>query len=275
MKNNQEILNVDNLTISFTQYVKGLRTKKITPIKSLNVSINAGEILAVIGASGSGKSLLAHAILGILPNNATCGGNITYCGEPLTEKRKAALRGKEISFIPQSVNYLDPLMKVSDQVKIGLPKKEASQKQRELFIRYGLKEGDGNLYPFQLSGGMLRRVLFATSVRDNIKLVIADEPTPGIHPEALSAILNQLRTFADEGAAVMLITHDIISALTVCDRVTVLNDGYTIETTLAENFSEYGERLQHEYSRALWNALPQNSFSTYKEVKTCLSKEII
>ncbi|SKC54288.1 ATP-binding cassette domain-containing protein [Maledivibacter halophilus] len=266
MKKDKQILSVKNLNISFTQYYKGLRAKRVNPIKSLSVTINAGEIMAVIGASGSGKSLLAHAILGILPNNATCGGDIIYCGEPLTEERKIQLRGKEISFIPQSVNYLDPLMRVSEQVKIGLPKKEADKKQKELFLRYGLKEKDGALYPFQLSGGMLRRVLFATSVRDNIKLVIADEPTPGIHPEALSAMLNQLRTFADDGAAVMLITHDIVSALTVCDRVTVLKDGQTIETTMAENFSLDGRNLKHEYSRALWNALPQNSFSIYKEV---------
>ena len=270
MKKSKQILSVQNLKISFTQYVKGLKTRRITPIKSLHVSINAGEIMAVIGASGSGKSLLAHAILGILPGNATCDGDIIYCGKPLTAEKKIQLRGKEISLIPQSVNYLDPLMRVAEQVKIGLPKKDANKRQQELFRRYGLKEKDGDLYPFQLSGGMLRRVLFATSVRDNIKLVIADEPTPGIHPEALSAILNQLRAFADDGAAVMLITHDIVSALTVCDRVTVLKDGKTIETAKADKFSADGKGLQHWYSRALWNALPQNSFSIYEEVQACL-----
>ncbi len=270
MKESKQILSVENLKICFTQYVKGLKTRRITPIESLNVSINEGEIMAVIGASGSGKSLLAHAILGILPSNAICDGDITYCGQPLTEEKKIELRGKEISFIPQSVNYLDPLMRVSEQVKIGLPKKDADKQQKELFHRYGLKEKDGELYPFQLSGGMLRRVLFATSIRDNIKLVIADEPTPGIHPEALSTILNQLRAFADDGAAVMLITHDIVSALTVCDRVTVLKDGKTIETTMAENFSADGRHLQHWYSRALWNALPQNSFSVHEEVEAWL-----
>lgn len=266
MKHNSEILQVKDLKISFTQYVKGLKTKQITPIESLSLSIKAGEIMAVIGASGSGKSLLAHAVLGILPSNATCTGSIIYDGKELTEDRKAKLRGKEISFIPQSVNYLDPLMKVSKQVKIGLDKKNADKVQNDLFLSYGLKKEDGDLYPFQLSGGMLRRVLFATSVRSGIKLVIADEPTPGIHPDALSAILNQLRKFADDGAAVMLITHDIVSALSVCDRVTVLKDGTTIETTNADNFSGDGENLKHEYTRALWSALPQNKFILAQEV---------
>lgn len=266
MKAKQEILKVKNLSVSFTQYVKGLKLKKITPIESLSIQIHKGEIMAVIGASGSGKSLLAHAVLGILPNNASCGGTITYCGEPLTEQRKIELRGKEISFIPQSVNYLDPLMRVSEQVKIGLPKEQADEIQKDLFNTYGLKESDGKLYPHELSGGMLRRVLFATSVRSGIKLVIADEPTPGIHPEALSAILNQLRKFADDGAAVMLITHDIVSALTISDTITVLKDGQTIETTKAENFSGAGENLTHKYTRSLWNALPQNNFTAYKGV---------
>ena len=270
MKDKQTVLKVDNLSISFTQYVKGLKTRNITPIKSLSIAIEAGEVLALVGASGSGKSLLAHAVLGILPGNATCGGTITYCGQPLTESSKARLRGKEISFIPQSVNYLDPLMRVADQVKIGLPRDNAESIQKDLFSRYGLKEKDGRLYPFELSGGMLRRVLFATSVRSGIKLVIADEPTPGIHPEALSAILNQLRKFADEGVAVMLITHDIVSALTISDKVTVLKNGSTVETTLAEKFTDNGEKLQHPYTRSLWNALPQNSFFNYKGVSDWL-----
>lgn len=263
------ILTVENLSVSFQQYVKGLSQKLITPIHSLNIDLKEGEIHAIIGASGSGKSLLAHAILGILPYNAICKGNITYMGEPLTEKRKEQLRGKEIAFIPQSVNYLDPLMKVGKQIKIGLPKKDANVIESQLLERYDLKPEDKERYPFELSGGMLRRILFATSVRQGIKLVIADEPTPGIHPEALSAILNQLRTFADEGAAVMLITHDIVSALNISDRVTVLRSGEAIETVDADCFEGRGERLSHEYTKALWRCLPINEFTLCQEAKTC------
>lgn len=263
----KDILTVTDLSVSFSQYIKGLRMKEVTPIQSLSLSLKEGEVLAVIGASGSGKSLLAHAILGILPSNATCKGSIDYCNEPLTEKRKSELRGKEIAFIPQSVNYLDPLMRVGKQVRIGLDKDKAQQIQLELFNQYGLSDDTAKLFPFELSGGMLRRVLFATSVKKGIKLVIADEPTPGIHPEALSAILNQLRKFADEGAAVMLITHDIVSALTICDRVSVLRDGQTIETVSAECFEGIGEKLNHPYTKALWNSLPQNQFTLYEGVE--------
>lgn len=258
MKNN--ILEVNNLSISFTQYSRGLDTIRITPVKSLNISIKKGEILAIVGASGSGKSLLAHAVMGILPINASIEGEMYYNGVLMDQKRIEKLRGKEIAFIPQSVNYLDPLMKVKDQVQIGLPKDRAKAVQEQLFGKYGLKKSDGDLYPFQLSGGMLRRVLFATSVKDDIKLVIADEPTPGIHPEALNAILTQLRSFADRGMAVMLITHDIVSALKICDYVTIFKDGGNIETAPARAFKGNGSELKTDYAKNLWNSLPQNEF---------------
>lgn len=270
MSSKSTILEVKGLKISFTQYTKGLKTKTVTPIKELNLSIRAGEIMGVVGASGSGKSLLAHHVLGILPANASTSGSISYRGQELTQSLKKKLRGREIAFIPQSVNYLDPLMRVGGQVRLGLEKKVAAQKQEELFKHYGLEKGDGRLYPHELSGGMLRRVLFATCIKEGIRLVIADEPTPGIHPEVLEKVLEQLKGFAEQGAAVMLITHDIISALTICDRITVLNKGKTVETTEAANFSGSGDRLSEEYTRGLWNALPQNSFRVSKEVERWL-----
>lgn len=254
------LLQVEKLSIGFSQYFKGTRKRIIQPIADLNVDICEGEIVAVVGASGSGKSLLAHSILGILPGNAICSGSITYRGEELTEKRKCQLRGKEISFIPQSVNYLDPLIAVGKQVQIGLEKNQAIQRQRDLFKKYGLQRWDEKLFPYELSGGMLRRVLFATSVRDGVRLVIADEPTPGIHPEALSEILKQLKAFAENGAGVMLITHDIMSALEIADRVAVINDGKTVEISDAGAFKGRGEQLQTDYTRRLWSALPQNDF---------------
>jgi len=254
------LLSVEKLSIGFSQYVKGTRQRIIYPIADMHMDINEGEIVAVVGASGSGKSLLAHAVLGILPGNAVCGGRMTYRGEELTDKRKERLRGREISFIPQSVNYLDPLLRVGKQVQIGLDKKTARSVQEKLFARYDLKKSDGRLFPYELSGGMLRRVLFATSVREGVKLVIADEPTPGIHPEALSEILRQLKEFACDGAGVMFITHDLMSALDIADRVAVLKDGTTVEIADSAAFAGQGERLRTEYARRLWRALPQNDF---------------
>lgn len=261
------LLTVENLSISFSQYFKGTKKRIIHPISDLNLSIEEGEIVAIVGASGSGKSLLAHAVLGILPANAICNGSIQYQGKELTDERKIELRGREISFIPQSVNFLDPLMSVGKQVQIGFDKRQAKEKQEILFEQYGLKESDGKLYPHELSGGMLRRVLFATSVREGVKLVIADEPTPGIHPKALEEILKQLKQFAKEGAGVMLITHDIVSALEVANRIVVIKDGKTIEVSDVSAFSENGEKLKTEYAKRLWCSLPQNDFDMdFKEL---------
>jgi peptide/nickel transport system ATP-binding protein len=256
----ETLLSVDNLSIGFSQYIGGLKRRTIQVIVDLNASIGHGEVVAVVGASGSGKSLLAHSILGILPGNAIMSGRMAYGGEELTAKRQAALRGKEIAFIPQSVNFLDPLLRVGKQARIGFDRKTAAARQRELFLRFGLKEKDGDLFPFELSGGMLRRTLFATCVREGVKLIIADEPTPGIHPEALNEVLTQLRQLADSGAGVMLITHDIMSALKIADRVVVIKDGRTVEVAEASAFEGQGEKLAAEYTRNLWRALPENDF---------------
>ena len=112
----EALLKVKDLSLSFVQYTSGLRQTELKVISNLSIEAYKGKILAVVGSSGSGKSLLAHAILGILPSNAKLNGKIEYDGEELTQERKEALRGKEIALVPQSVTYLDPLMRVSDQV---------------------------------------------------------------------------------------------------------------------------------------------------------------
>ncbi|CAM3144772.1 ATP-binding cassette domain-containing protein [Streptobacillus ratti] len=263
----ETLLKVENLSISFEQYGRGLKKFTTTPIKDLNIEIKKGEILAIVGASGSGKSLLAHAIMDILPPNATINGKILYNNEILNKEKIKEYRGEKIAFIPQSVNYLDPSMKVKNQIKIGLRNiscEEKTKLQEKLFEQFELNKEDGELYPYQLSGGMLRRVLFATSIKDNTELIIADEPTPGIHQAVLDKVLKQLRDFANSGISVILITHDIISAIKIADRITVFKDGETIETVPSTFFSGNGENLKEEYSKKLWNSLPQNKFLEVK-----------
>ena len=115
----EPILSVRNLSISFTQYTSKTRRHRLHVIDDLSLSVEAGQVVAVVGASGSGKSLLAHGILGILPYNAFLEGSIRYRGEALDQARAARLRGKEIVLVPQGVTYLDPLMKVGLQIRKG------------------------------------------------------------------------------------------------------------------------------------------------------------
>ena len=254
------LLEVSDLSITFTQYISGLRQRTIRAIINLSVNINHGEVLAIVGASGSGKSLLAHAILGILPGNACVDGKMVYAGELLTPARQAALRGREIALIPQSVNFLDPLMRGGAQVRSGIFNGNSTALQREIFDRYHLAVGTEQLFPFQLSGGMARRVLVATAAVGSARLIIADEPTPGLHPMIVRETLAHLRELSATGSAVMLITHDISAALETADRIAVFYAGTTVETAPASDFCGDGELLRHPYSKALWQALPQNGF---------------
>lgn len=262
---NPSLLFVDNLSITFTMYRAGLHQREVTVITDLGLTVNRGEVVAVVGASGSGKSLLAHAILGILPHNATITGTIHYQGRALTEARQNKVRGKEIALIPQSVSYLDPLQRVGPQVRrtaelSGMNASAADVAQATVFQRYGLAERVADLFPFQISGGMARRVLVATASVGDATLLIADEPTPGLHPTAVTETLNHLRQLADEGKGVILITHDLEAALRVADRVAVFYAGTTVEVAPIADFAEDGATLRHPYSQALWRALPQNGF---------------
>ena len=99
----EKLLDVENVSISFIQYTQGLNQRDLKVITDLTLDISEGEILAVLGSSGSGKSLLAHAIFGILPENANLNGKIKYKGKELTQKDKEEIRGKDIALIPQSL----------------------------------------------------------------------------------------------------------------------------------------------------------------------------
>lgn len=254
------VLTIKNMNISFTQYSKGFSQHDLPVIKDLNVTICEGEMVAVVGSSGSGKSLLAHGVMGILPYNAKMGGEMMYRGEPLTPKRIKELRGNEIVMVPQSTSYLDPLMKMGAQVRKGRKDEQTKRKLRDIFKRYSLEPEVEEQYPFELSGGMTRRVLISTAVIEQPKLVIADEPTPGLHLNVAKKAMDHFRELADMGAGVLLITHDLELALEVADRVVVFYAGTTIEEARAEDFGSI-ENLRHPYTRALWSAIPQNGFS--------------
>jgi peptide/nickel transport system ATP-binding protein len=106
---------------------------------------------------------------------------------------------------------------------------------------------------------MARRVLVSTAVVSQADLLIADEPTPGLHPDVVKETLNHLRELADEGKAVILITHDIEAALQVADQVAVFYAGTTVEIAAATDFPN--RKIRHPYTQALWRSLPQNDFT--------------
>ena len=255
----EKVLEINHMKISFCQYQKGMQQTELPVIRDLSVTIHAGEMVAIVGSSGSGKSLLAHGIMGILPYNATMEGEIRYCEETLTDRKIKKLRGKEIVLVPQSTSYLDPLMKVGQQICKGRKDPEKKRKLDQIFEKYSLNKKVQDQYPFELSGGMTRRIMISTALIETPKLVIADEPTPGLDPKLARRAMEHFRQLADMGAAVLVITHDLELALETVDRIQVFYAGYTIEDARTADF-EREETLRHPYTRALWRAMPKNGF---------------
>ena len=253
----KNILSVDDLVVSFSMYKGLFKKENLEVVHSLSLDINEGEIVAVVGSSGSGKSLLAHAVLGLLPKNASTSGKILYEGEELTDKKRSELLGRKIVFIPQSIDYLDPVMKVGKQVQGVYSTKD---RQEELFEKYKLDKSVEDMYPFQLSGGMARRVLVSSALMEMPRLIVADEPTPGLSVDMAMDTLKHFREIADKGAGVLLITHDIDLALHVADRIAVFYAGTIFEIASTKDFLEGRDALRHPYSKEFISALPQNEF---------------
>src|SRR3954453_15486017 len=134
-------------------------------------------------------------------------------------------------------------MRVGKQVRTSVKRGDAVALQREVFERYHLGLDVENMYPFQLSGGMARRALLSTAMVSGAKVIIADEPTPGLAPAVSKEALNNLREFADSGCAIMLITHHIESVLNVADKIAVFYAGTTVEVAPVGNFTGNGEAL--------------------------------
>ena len=255
----EPILSVENLSVSFQRYGRGLSRVELRTVRDLSLRVEPGQLAAVVGESGSGKSLLAHAILHILPRNAQVSGTIRYDGLLLTSRRAEELRGREIALIPQGITCLDPMMKVGPQVRRGRNDPETRARCRQVLARFGLGPEVEDLYPFELSGGMARRVLIACAVMEQPRLIVADEPTPGLDPKTARRILGHLRELAQGGTGVLLITHDLELALSAADKITVFREGRAVDEVPAAAF-QTGEGLDHPYTRALWRAMPKHDF---------------
>jgi len=263
------MLRVKNLCVFFSRYGgddSGLALSRglLPALRGVDLDLAPGEFLAVAGESGAGKSLLAHALLGLLPANAAIMGEMRFEGAPLTPARQAVLRGRTMALIPQSAAYLNPLRRVGVQAAraarlSGLSKKEAEAARDAAFFRYGLEKGDMRLFPFELSGGMVRRALTAAATAGRARLIIADEPTAGLDHEAAAETIRSLRELADEGRAVICITHDIPSILKSADRVAVFQGGSILEFAPPSAFG-CDNGLKCSYSRLLRACLPQNAF---------------
>ncbi|CAM3309327.1 ATP-binding cassette domain-containing protein [Paracoccus nototheniae] len=239
-------LRVRDLSLGFSAPDGLWRRRETWLVQGLNLDVAAGRITALIGASGAGKSLLAHAILGALPGNALQTGRI-------------AVQGRTV-FLPQQGGWLDPTARIGDQIAWAARRKACPAQVADRLALLDLGSAVAALYPHQLSGGMARRVLMVMALIGPPALLVADEPTAGLDPASSALLLATLRAYAAEGGAVLLITHDLIAALPIADEVAMLADGRLHPACPAQAFAGDGAVLPAA-ARRQWQALPQNGFT--------------
>ncbi|MBI6629942.1 ATP-binding cassette domain-containing protein [Pontibaca salina] len=242
-------LEIRGLGLSFRQH----NGRRLEPLSGVNLTLDAGEVVGIVGSSGAGKSLVAAAIMGLLPRNAEATGSVQIDGAPITKG--------DVALAPQGIDALDPMAPVGRQLTrfarlAGLSADAGRRRIENIMQQVQLPAPVLTLYPHMLSGGMAKRVLLATALIGRARILIADEPTLGVDPATADQIMNCLGGLAGPERAVLVISHDLPRLLGIAARLTVLKDGRMVEVCPSEHFRGIGERLVHPFTQALWQAQP-------------------
>lgn len=256
------ILEVKQLHVHFPTSDKVVRA-----VDGVDISITQSETLAIIGESGSGKSVLGLALLGLLPANCTATGTVRYRGADLlslSESELEMIRGSKIAWVPQNpAGAMNPSMTIGAQ--IGEPISLHVEKNRSVvrkkvlellrFIRITPPEERIDSYPYSFSGGMLQRSLVAMGIAGLPELLIADEPTKGIDIMNRQAVSSLLRIVREKGITLLVITHDLSFARNLADRIAVMYSGRIMEIREKKSFFK---GALHPYARGMLRSLPEN-----------------
>lgn len=231
-------------------------------VRDVDLRVAAGECLVVMGESGSGKSLLAHAIMGDLAPGLVARGEVSVAGEridALTQDERRAFWGKRIALLPQEPWLsLDPLMRVESQIAethalvAGRDWADANSRAAKDLGRLGLSASARQL-PFRLSGGMAQRVAIAATMAAEAGLLIADEPTKGLDADACAGVAASLRAQMEQGRAVVVVTHDIGLARALGGRIAVMRNADMVETGDTRNVLS---APRHDYTKMFVAADP-------------------
>lgn len=259
----EELLKIENLRLYFDTE-EGI----VKAIEDVNLTIGKGEIVGIVGETGSGKSITAMSILKLIPTPPAryLSGRIWFEGQEISElpeKEMVEIRGKKISMIFQEpMTSLNPTFTIGEQIcdvimtHTGVSKQEAVSKAIETFKLVRMQDPESLMtkYPHQLSGGMRQRVMIAMALVCNPKLLIADEATTALDVTIQAQILSLLKRMNQElGLSVLIITHNFGVVAQICDKVAVMYAGYVIEFSQVK---EIFQRPLHPYTKGLLNAIP-------------------
>lgn len=205
-------------------------------VHPMSFSIARGELVGLIGASGSGKSVLANALMGVAP------AGFSLCGRVVIPKDQVALAA-------QSSSALDPLRSVLQLLRRRQKDKHSLSQCQDVIT------GFGHCMPHELSGGMAKRVLLAQAKVQGRSFLLADEPCCGLDSQASVTLYRELRVMADKGHGILVISHNLRDLSRVADRLLVMDEGRLIESLTP---AELRQGLGSPQSRALWQALPEH-----------------
>ncbi|MCL2221302.1 MAG: ABC transporter ATP-binding protein [Oscillospiraceae bacterium] len=255
------LLKIEDLTV---HYITDDGT--VHAVNDLNLSLNKGETLGLVGETGAGKTTTALSIMGLVPNppGKVINGEVEFEGEKLFEKSEAELRqvrGNKISMIFQDpMTSLNPIMTVRDQIAEvvllheNLTAKEAKEKADEMLLKVGIRADRAKEFPHQFSGGMRQRVVIAIALACNPVLLIADEPTTALDVTIQAQVLELMKELKKEfNTAMVMITHDLGIVAEICDNVAIMYAGSVVEQAGKE---ELFTNPKHPYTIGLFNSIP-------------------
>ncbi|HIS49607.1 MAG TPA: ABC transporter ATP-binding protein [Candidatus Gallacutalibacter pullistercoris] len=258
-----EVLKIEDLHVSFDTYAG-----EVHSVRGVSLQVNEGEVLAIVGESGCGKSVTAKTIMKLnpMPPARIKKGTITLCGKDIvaaSEKEMQGIRGQLVSMIFQDpMTCLNPTMKVGKQITETLHKhkKLSGAKCREeaihllKMVQIPNAEDRARQYPHEFSGGMRQRAMIAMALSCNPKLLIADEPTTALDVTIQAQIMQLMGKIREEtGTAIILITHDLGVVANLADRVAVMYAGKVVEQGTSQDIFY---RASHPYTAALLRSLP-------------------
>ena len=262
MQTQVPLLEVEDLHVEFR-----LRRGVVNAVNGVSYSLNEGETLAILGESGSGKSVSAQAVMGIIssPPGFVTRGAVRYRGADLLtmpERERRKIRGEKVAMIYQNAS-LNPVFSVGWQiaemyrVHRGTSKREAMQRAVELMDRVGIPSARERArdYPHQFSGGMRQRVTIAMALALDPEILIADEPTTALDVTVQAQIMELLAGLqAENGMGLILITHDLGVVAEVADKLAVMYAGQVVETG---PIREIYDAPRHPYTLALMGSVPK------------------